>query len=93
MKIHFYHKFSELDNIHEFGVVPDNDNKHFYIHLAWIFFHLGQELLIQNVPRSALSLFPYKVFSWGEPIKTYKIYGADKVAKLIVKRIIKILNT
>ena len=88
MKIHFYHRFSELDNIHEFGVVPDNDPN---IYFVWVFFYLGQEFQRLNLP--VLLLFPYKVFSWDKPVKTYRIIGAEKVAKLIAKRIIKIINT
>jgi hypothetical protein len=87
MKIYFYHKYSDLDNRHEFGVVPEyNENTYF----AWVFFHLGQEL--QKIGLEVY-LFPYKVYSWEKPVAIYKINGADKVAKLIANRIKKILVT
>jgi hypothetical protein len=86
MKISFYYRFSDLDNCYEFGVVPENEPD---IYFAWVFFYLGVYLSREY---SDIRLFPYKLYSWENPVKTYKINGADKVAKLIVNRIKKIIS-
>jgi hypothetical protein len=86
MKIYFYHKYSDLDKVHEFGVVSDNSESAYF---AWVFFYLGVYLSNESFD---LRLFPYKVYSWEKPVKIYKINGAEKVAKLIVARIKRILT-
>jgi hypothetical protein len=86
MRIHFYRRFSDLDNVHEFGVVSDNPSD---VYFAWVFFYLGVYLSKEDFN---IRLFPYKVYLWEKPVKTYKINGAEKVAKLITNRIKKIIN-
>jgi hypothetical protein len=87
-KVNFYYRYSDLDEVHEFGVV---DNGCGEIYLTWVFFYLG--VYLGREFKEEIRLFPYKVYVWEKPIKTYKINGAEKCAKYISMRIIKILQS
>ena len=94
MKILFYHRFNDLDNIHEFGVVPEHEPESLSVmYFAWVFFYLGKYLSEEGIEHDrTLWLFPYKVYSWEKPEAVYKINGAAKVARLIVNRIKKYIK-
>jgi hypothetical protein len=86
-KVNFYHRYSDLDEVHEFGVTDGGCGE---VYLTWVFFYLG--VYLGREYKTKIRLFPYKVYSWENPIKTYKINDAEKCAQLITQRIKKILN-
>jgi len=85
-KVDFYHRYSDLDNHHEFGIVDTGCGDAYFI---WVFFYLG---VYFGEKGKSIYMFPFKPYNWEKPVKTYNINGADKVAKLIYNRIQKILN-
>ena len=87
MKIHFYYRWSDLDHEHQFGVVPDRE---YSVYFSWVMFHLGYEFAKADM--SNIRLYPYRLYDQQKPEKTYTTNGADKVAKLIFKRIKKHLK-
>ena len=89
MTTHFYHRYNDLDDIHEFGIVPGGELDIYHV---WVFFYLGVYLNELGLTKDQFWMFPYKVYSWEKPEKTYVVNGADKVAKLIVNRIKKYIN-
>jgi hypothetical protein len=85
-KVNFYHRYSDLDKLHEFGVVDGGCGS---AYLMWVFFYLGVYI---GREYKKVRLFPFKIYSWENPVKIYKINDAERCAQLITQRIKKILN-
>ena len=88
-KIDYYHRWSDLDNQHEFAVARNEEQDCGVAYFAWVFYYLG---VCFRSKRKDVYLLPFKPYNWGKPIKTFNINGADKVARLIYNRIEKTLN-
>lgn len=96
MKIELYHKYYELDNLHEYAVVtsePIIGDTVIYnsqmIMLQWYWYHMGMVLGNKSLSKGWW-LLPYKPESWGniKPIRTWKFYDGSK-GELIGKAILK----
>jgi len=83
LQIDVYHRYSELDKEHQFGLVFRNEENH-ATYIRWIYFYLGKFLKDD---------IPFYHFAVGRKIKTYQYCNdAIKQARLIYSLIKKKSN-
>jgi len=82
MNVKLYHKYSELDKEHQFGIEAESE-----IVLAWVFYHLG----FLGIDSKKIWIAPFKGYDM-KLIYTYKTNGCDKIARFIFKKINKIIR-
>jgi hypothetical protein len=91
MKIILSYQYSTLDKCHQFGL-ECTETSGYETYIRWTWFHLGEkmaDLKINKKPYDIL-LFPFKR---GKILKTYVFCNsAERQAKLIANRILKLKN-
>ena len=91
MKIILSYQYSTLDKCHQFGL-ECTETSGYETYIRWTWFHLGEkmaDLKINKKPYDIL-LFPFKC---GKILKTYAFCNsAERQAKLIANRILKLKN-
>lgn len=93
MKVQLWHRFSELDKTHEFGICMSDGRPSIF--LTWVYFHLGLAFGDNRIDPNYVKIysFPFEGYIGESLLKEYKTTDAKNVANWIFARLFKVIKT